>query len=425
MIQKITSLILVLLFLLYIPSQAVTAESEESSYYYIVIDKSTGMILLEQNAHERIFPASTTKILTAYTALMNAGITSVFTVSPLAAGPLESGAVRLGLLENEEMPLYDMLHALMLKSANDVALAIAENISGSVEDFCDLMNETAAGAGALDTHFVNPNGLHDDDHYTTVYDLALITLKAMDNFTFATIVSKEEYSLSPTNMHEEFPLLSNSNPILGANEGTDFIVTGVKTGYTSKAKFTLVSSARDYSGRDVICVVANIPTRSASADFSLRIMQRAFDEYEVQSVASSGEIIDSDMVPGFDYKVATAAGLEYLMPVDTNRWRLTSDVEVFDASAEEPERGEIVGIINYKYDGIPIGSSYLVSAEDLAPEGTSSIYSINEFPDESMAGFPLRFLIPLSGFILVMFLLFLFGIRYNNNEARSEENAVR
>ncbi|HRX43527.1 MAG TPA: D-alanyl-D-alanine carboxypeptidase, partial [Clostridia bacterium] len=162
MIQKITSLILVLLFLLYIPSQAVTAESEESSYYYIVIDKSTGMILLEQNAHERIFPASTTKILTAYTALMNAGITSVFTVSPLAAGPLESGAVRLGLLENEEMPLYDMLHALMLKSANDVALAIAENISGSVEEFCDLMNETAAGAGALDTHFVNPNGLHDD-----------------------------------------------------------------------------------------------------------------------------------------------------------------------------------------------------------------------------------------------------------------------
>jgi D-alanyl-D-alanine carboxypeptidase len=424
MIQKITAVILALLFLLYIPTPTAHAESEESSYYYIVIDKTTGMILLEQNSHERIFPASTTKVLTAYTALQNAGITSVFTASSVASGPMETGAVRLGLLEGEQMSLYDMIHALMLKSANDIAVAIAENISGSVEDFCALMNETAEEAGALDTNFTNPNGLHDDDHYTTVYDLAMITLKAMDNFTFATVVAREEFTLSATNLHDEFPTLRNSNPILGSNEGYDFIVTGVKTGYTSKAKFTLVSSARDFSGRDVICVVANIPTRAASAEFSLDIMQRAFDEYTVQSVTESGAILDSSMVPELDYKVATARNIEYLMPVDTSRWHLSTDVELYGETLNQPELGNIVGLISYRYDDILIGSSYLVSAENLAVESNSTIYVFNGFPEDMSAGFPLRFLIPLSGFALVLFLLFFLRIRYNKNKARSDENAV-
>ncbi|MBN1624049.1 MAG: D-alanyl-D-alanine carboxypeptidase [Clostridia bacterium] len=417
-------MILTILFLLYVPAATVQADSEESSYYYIVIDKTTGMILLEQNSHERIFPASTTKVLTAYTALQNAGITSVFTASPVASGPMETGAVRLGLLEGEQMQLYDMLHALMLKSANDVAVAIAENISGSVEEFCILMNETALEAGALDTNFTNPNGLHDDNHYTTVYDLAMITLRAMDNFTFETIVARQEFTLSATNLHDEFPTLRNSNPILGANDGYDYIVTGVKTGYTSKAKFTLVSSARDYSGRDVICVVANIPSRSASAEFSLEIMQRAFDEYAVQSVTASGKILESSAVPQLDYAVATAMNIEYLMPVDSSRWHLSTNVELYPDTFEEPELGSIVGLISYKYDGIPIGSSYLVSAENLTTEKESVVYIFNDFPEDMSAAFPLRFLIPFSGFALVLFLLFFFRIRYNKNKARSDENAL-
>lgn len=424
MIQKITSLILVILFILYIPVTSVSADSDESSYYYIVIDKATGMILLEQNSHNRIFPASTTKILTAYTALQNAGITSVFTVSPIASGPMEEGAVRLGLLEGEQMQLYDMLHALMLRSANDVAVAIAENISGSVDEFCMLMNETAQKAGALETHFVNPNGLHDDDHYTTAHDLAMITLKAMDNFTFATVVAREEYTMPATNLHEKFPTLRNTNPILGANDGMDFIVTGVKTGYTSKAKFTLVSSARDYTGRDVICVVANIPSRTTSAEFSLELMKRAFDEYTVQSVASSGNIVETGFEQQLGYAVATAKNIEYLMPVDESRWNLTTDVELYDSASISPNKGGIIGNIIYSYDGIPIGSSYLVSAEDKSIHKINSLYAFSEFPEELTAGFPLRFLIPLSGFVLVMFLLFFFGIRYNKSSTRSDEDAL-
>jgi len=424
MIQKITALIAVLILILYIPAAEVSADSDQDSYYYIVIDKETGMILLEQNSHERIFPASTTKILTAYTALLSTGITSVFTVSPIASGPMETGAVRLGLIEGEQMQFYDMLHALMLKSANDIAVSIAENISGSVEDFSLLMNETAEKAGALDTHFVNPHGLHDDEHYTTPYDLAMISRKALDNFTFATVVSREEFVLPATNKHDEFPTLRNSNPILGSNEGYDFIVTGVKTGYTSKAKFTLVSSARDFTGRDVICVVANIPSRSESAALSLELMKRAFEEYSVQSVSSSGGLvnINGNDDPGYD--VATAMNIEYLMPVDQSGWKLDYSVEIYPGYSDNPSKGSIIGEISFTYDGIPIGSSYLVSAEDLSVEENKNTYEFTDFPEESTASFPLRFLVPMSGFLAVVFLLFFLAIRYNKNKDRSEENAI-
>lgn len=420
MIQKITSVILITVMILGIYVPSVSAEDETDSYHYIVIDRATGLILLEQNSHERIFPASTTKVLTAYTALMNAGITSVFTVSPVASGPMETGAVRLGLIEGEQMQFYDMLHALMLKSANDAAVAIAENISGSVDAFCTLMNETAKKAGALDTHFTNPNGLHDDDHYTTVYDLAVITLKAMDNYTFATVVAREEYSLPPTNKHDEFPTLKTTNPILGSNEGMDFLVTGVKTGYTSRAKFTLVSSARNYTGRDVICVVANIPSRNLSAEFSLEIIKRAFLEYGIQSVTVPGGLIDTEL----DYEVATAMNMEYLMPVDPKGWKIERDVEFFQEAYGNPGKGDIIGTANYSYDGLPIGDTYLLSAKDLSEAPDITSYVISSFPEDRTAAFRYWFIVPLSAFLIVLFLLFIIRIRYNVNKARSDEDAV-
>ena len=203
MIQKMTSLLLIMAILLFaIPGVAEAETTDDSSYYYIVIDQETGAILLEQNSGNRIFPASTTKILTAFTALANSGVTSIVTASDIAAGPMETGAVRLGLSVGEEMELYDMLMALMLKSANDVAVAIAEYIGGSVEGFATMMNEKAADSGALDTHFVNPNGLHNDDHYTTPYDLAMIARTALKNYNFASIVSRSEYTLPITNKRD-------------------------------------------------------------------------------------------------------------------------------------------------------------------------------------------------------------------------------
>lgn len=416
MIQKMTSLLLIIALLLFaIPGIAEADSTDESSYYYIVIDQETGAVLLEQNSGNRIFPASTTKILTAYTALANSGVTSIVTASEIAAGPMESGAVRLGLSVGEEMELFDMLMALMLKSANDVAVAVAEYIGGSVEGFAAMMNEKAANSGALDTHFVNPHGLHSDEHYTTPYDLAMIARSALENYNFASIVSRTEYTLPITNKRDRTYSIKNSNPILGENDGMDFLVTGVKTGYTSKAKYTLVSSAHDYTGRDVVCVVANIPSRSVSAELSLNLMKQAFEEFAVQSITKSGEIITSSLPSNPGYEVASAMNIEYLLPRDENLWNVDKTVDMYNREEYRPIRGEIVGEIIYTNNGIEIGSTYLVSAEDLAYSAKKSIISTDKSNGIDKAVFPIRFIIPLSLAIAVA-LLFFFIMRYNKKE---------
>lgn len=424
MIQKMTSLLAIVAIILFtIPSAAMAETSDESSYYYIVIDQETGAVLLEQNSGNRIFPASTTKILTAYTALASSGVTSIVTASEIAAGPMETGAVRLGLLEGEQMELYDMLMALMLRSANDVAVAVAEYIGGSVEGFSDMMNAKAADAGALDTHFINPHGLHDEDHYTTPYDLAMIARKALNNYNFASIVSRSEYTLPVTNMRDRTYTIKNTNPILGENEGMDFLVTGVKTGYTSKAKFTLVSSAHDYTGRDVVCVVANIPSRAVSAELSLELMKRAFDEFAVQSITQSGAIITDGLPGDLGYQVASAMNIEYLLPRDDSMWDIDAKPIFYTDDGYKPELGEIIGEIVFENNGTEIGSTYLVAAEHLAKDLPVSLFSLSDEDGIEKAPLPVRFIIPL-GLAAALALLFFFIIRYNKKEVEEEDHAI-
>ncbi|MDX1359030.1 MAG: hypothetical protein R3232_09390, partial [Clostridia bacterium] len=335
--------------------------------------------------------------------------------SPVASGPMETGAVRLGLSEGEQMELYDMLMALMLKSANDVAVAIAEHIGGSVDDFSLMMNEKAAQAGALDTHFVNPHGLHSDEHYTTPYDLAVITRKALDNYNFASIVSRPEYTLPITNERDKTYTIKNSNPILGENDGMDFLVTGVKTGYTSRAKFTLVSSAHDYTGREVVCVVANMPSRNISAEYSLQLMKRAFDEFAIQSITTAGGIITDALPRDPGFAVASAMNIEYLLPRNETLWDIDSETVIYTPEGYKPEKGEIIGKTTYTHNGSEIGSTYLVSAEDLAYKAPKQTIGIGADDGLEKAAFPIRFIIPLALAAVVM-LLFFFFLRYNKKE---------
>ena len=346
---------------LYTPS---TLANNDDPYSYIVIDSITGDILLEKNPHELIYPASTTKILTAITALKNSGLTSIMTTSAIASGPLESGAVRLGLEEEEQMQLYELLHALLLKSANDVAIMIAENISTSVEDFAILCNEFAYSLGATNTNFTNPHGLHNDTHQTTAYDLALITSYALKDYTFSSIVSKSEYTLKATNMHDSFPRLVNSNPILGKNDGYNFIITGVKTGYTSKAKYVLVSSARNYDGREVICVVTGCPTRLVTGKHSLELINNAFSNYMYQSVIESGDIVTNIYIDDVEIPLASSKQIDYLLPINYNDWKIEKEINIYNDDNLTINRGDIKGEVIYKYNSKIIDQSYLVATRE-------------------------------------------------------------
>lgn len=216
----------------------------------IAIDRESKTVLFEQNGYELVPMASTTKILTALITIERGNLEEKFTVSKNAASVRGS---TVGYRENEEITIRELLYGLMYRSGNDAAITLAEGIGGSVEGFADIMNNYKTSLGLLDSHFQSPHGLDMTDHYSSAYDLALLTAKGMEYKEFREIVGTKEISQSKYNFTRDY---SNINKILWRIQGAN----GVKTGYTGQAGKCLVSSI-DYKGKDIIIVVLNCPDR--------------------------------------------------------------------------------------------------------------------------------------------------------------------
>ncbi|MDD6855318.1 MAG: D-alanyl-D-alanine carboxypeptidase [Oscillospiraceae bacterium] len=217
-------------------------EPEIISEAAVLMDAQTGQILYEKNMDERMYPASITKILTGYLALKYGNPADELTMSEEAFRQVPRTSSHIGLLPEEVITMKDALYALTLVSANDAAVAIAENISGSVEEFADLMNEEAAQMGAYNTHFVNPNGMPDENHYTTARDMALITAEALKMPDFYTFFGASKYELPKTNLSEARALVSKNKFIDGSMDCPGLLMS--KTGWTSSALGTLVTVAK-------------------------------------------------------------------------------------------------------------------------------------------------------------------------------------
>lgn len=230
MMKKTVAILLCSIFLW--SAATIKTHAQNSAKAAITIEAQTGISLYEKNADEQLPMASTTKIMTALVALENADINQTFTVSETAC---KVEGTQIGLLAGDQISLNDLLHMLMMKSANDAAQTIAENISGSLEAFAELMNERAKQMGLTHTHFENPHGLPSDNHYTTARELALIAAEALKNDTFAQIVSTKKKKLDYHGL-----VIENSNRLLSSYEYT----TGVKTGFTKAAGRCLVTSAK-------------------------------------------------------------------------------------------------------------------------------------------------------------------------------------
>ena len=212
----------------------------------ILIEANTGKILYEKNSNDVRFPASTTKIMTAILTVENCNLDDVATVSHNAVYSIPYDYTHASLKEGEELTIEQLLYALMIPSANDAAIVLAEHISGSVEEFAKLMNKRAEELGCKNTHFVNPNGIHSKDHTSTSYDLALMGKFAMQNSIIRKIVSTTQFTLPATNKYSKADrTFNNSNDLLSTYsryyyEGT----TGVKTGYTGEAGNCIIASAK-------------------------------------------------------------------------------------------------------------------------------------------------------------------------------------
>ncbi|QGP92475.1 D-alanyl-D-alanine carboxypeptidase [Neomoorella glycerini] len=261
----------------------------------VLMDTATGKVLFAKNPDERKAPASTTKILTAMIALEKGHLDDVITVGP---NPPRVDGTRIYLVEGEKVTLENLLYGMLLNSGNDAALAIAEHYGGSMEGFARLMNEKAASLGALNSHFVTPNGLSDPNHYTTARDLAIIARAAMQDETFRRIVATRT---RPWHGQEWETTLVNQNRLLWNYEGAD----GVKNGYTSEARFTLVGSATR-EGQSFIAVVLDEPGARAAEQDVAALLDYGFKEFRSFQLVRQGEIV-AVIDPGNGKKIELAA----------------------------------------------------------------------------------------------------------------------
>ena len=270
-------------------SSKISDEPTVHSKNIIVIDRKTLLPLYEKNAYTKVPMASTTKILTCIIALENSKKTDIVTVSKKAASV--SGST-LGLKTNMKISMNDLLYGLMLRSGNDCAIAIAEHISGSVEDFSKLMNSKAFELGLHNSNFVTPHGLDNENHYTTAFDLAILTDYALKNSDFKKIVSTKKTTISLNNYPRE---ISNTNELLGNLDG----VYGVKTGFTFEAGRCLVSACTR-GNLDIIVVVLGADTKSIRTNDSRNLINYILANYEYTDISSMVNDAFSNFTPYFN-----------------------------------------------------------------------------------------------------------------------------
>lgn len=231
----------------------------------IVVDMETGYTLVEKNIYDKLYPASITKIMTAILTLEHAALEEVVTFSYDAVFSIEAGSSAAYVNEGEQLTVEECLYGLMLISGNDLANGLAEHIGGSMEKFAQMMTDKAKSLGCTNTNFANAHGLHDENHYTCAYDMALIAKYAYENFDmFRTLCNTQYYECQPTNKQEEIRYWRNNNKLINpAYDQYYEDCIGGKTGFTDQAGGTLVTYA-NINGRNLLCVVMKT-TNSASA----------------------------------------------------------------------------------------------------------------------------------------------------------------
>ena len=240
----------------------------------VIYDRASSTILYGKSENEQCKMASTTKIMTAIVVLEKVqNLDEFVTISKKAAG---TGGSRLGLSTNDKITVENLLYGLMMRSGNDAAVALAEYVGGSIENFSILMNDKASSLLLENTHFVTPHGLDNDDHYTTAYELAKLTDYALSNKTFAKIVNTQSHTIYINNSPQT---LSNTNELLGNLNG----VYGVKTGFTNGANRCLVTSCKR-GNLDIICVVLGCDTKKDRTKDSINLINYIFDNYTMVNV---------------------------------------------------------------------------------------------------------------------------------------------
>ncbi len=350
----------------------------------ILIEAETGTVLYEKNATKRLYPASTTKLMTALLALENATLGETVTVSHDAVYDIETNSSRIWVDVGEELSMESSLYALMLPSANDMAYAIAEHVGGSKQGFADMMNARAKELGCVNTHFMNPHGLDEDEHYTCAADLAKIMQPLIKNSSFLKISGSKNYQIPATNLCKDSRWVLNTHLMIRKSYPFDGVIAG-KTGHTDLAGANLVTCAKRGS-MTLISVIMKAPDDTALYDETAALLNFGFDNFTTYNVSDEKLSAESDVPPLFNSEdtvqlmnrdiITTDSGL-VVLPLsaslsDTRKNISLSQLTFFS------EGKNVIGKVTYTYGTRAIGSADIVytnkgpaftlnASEDTAP----------------------------------------------------------
>ena len=352
----------------------VNVESEGA----VVMDADTGVILFGKNLHTAYYPASITKILTALIVVERCSMDETVTFSYNAVHNVEENSSNAALDVGDELSVKDCLYALLLRSANECGNALAEHVAGSIESFADLMNEKAASLGCKDSHFANPSGLNNPDHYTSAYDMALITQAAFRNENFRMVDTAVYYQLPPTKWVKE-GLEFNAHHQMMLKRSPEYYpgVLGGKTGYTIKAGNTLVTYASK-NGMNLITVILN--GHQTHYKDTRKLLDFGFTKFQSLKAADydTSFTLDNDLqIAGLEFADTSVLSLDedgrITLPAGAD---FADTVSAIDYNLDQNAPPAAVAKVTYTYGDRTVGSAYISLGLDAQTgfESTSPAY---------------------------------------------------
>jgi D-alanyl-D-alanine carboxypeptidase len=343
----------------------------------VVMELSTGTVLYSKNMNEQHYPASITKIMTALLTLENSSLSDTVTFTEEEANGIETGSSSMYCVAGEKFTIEQVLYGIMLQSANEMCLVAADHVSGSVDSFVDLMNQRVQELGLKNTHFMNPNGLHNDEHYTSAYDMACIAREAWKNPTFQKICGTKTYQVKATNKRKASEILGgqllNHHQMINGYETSqryekDYVLGG-KTGYTSNAGSTLVTFA-EKDGMQLVAVVmkAGSPKQGEPNEYTdtTKILDFAFGNYKKYAINEENSTVNENLFNTFDsyfnqdespLRLSDESAVVLPKGVDLSEAKQQIS---YDSSVEIVEGENKIGTVSYTYDGKTVGQTDII-----------------------------------------------------------------
>lgn len=350
----------------------------------LLMDAKTGKIIYAKNAYEKMYPASTTKLMTAILTLENCKLTDTAIVSHNAIYSIPVGYSHASLKEDEELTIEQLLNVLLIPSANDAAIVLAEHISGSVEEFSKLMNEKAKSLGCLNTNFVNPNGIQNKNHYSTAYDLALIGKYALKFPDIKRIAMVKQYTLPTTNKYDKTDRIFNAtNGLINddvLNKNYYEYATGLKTGYTDASGYCIVSTAKK-DDKELIAVILNSNSISKRYSDCKTLFNYGFDNYEYITIQDEKAVvkqveIENGSKSSKNLNVVVKDKIEVFTKNDTDLSKLEPTIEINENLKAPLAENTVIGKITYNIDSEEITSDLIAGGSVYPSDFEITIFRI-------------------------------------------------